>query len=68
MYTLSIVFITIFTILYHKLYLNTVYKYFITVYIYMLPVLLYPKDDKNTCISGLLYGVFYHIKLLSLLI
>ena len=34
----------------------------------MLPVFLYPKDSKNTCISDLLYGVFYHIELLSLLI
>ena len=50
----------------------------------MLPVLLYPKDGKkymyfrptiytikmvkNTCISDLPYGVFYHMKILSLLI
>ena len=46
-YTLYTVLITIFPILYHKLYLNTVYKYFITIYIYMLPVLLYPKDGKK---------------------
>ena len=47
MYTLYTVFITIFPILYYKLYLNTVYKNFITIYIYMLPVLLYPKDGKK---------------------
>ena len=47
MYTLYTVFITIFCILYHKLYLNTVYKYLITIYIYILPVLLYPKDGKK---------------------
>ena len=59
---------TIFPILYYKLYLNTVYKYFITIYLYMLPVFLYPKDGKNTCITDLPYGVFYHINILSLLI
>ena len=68
MYTLYTVFITIFPVPYYKLYLNTVYKYFITFYIYMLPMLLYPKAGKNTYLSGLPYGVFYHIKLLSLLI
>ena len=68
MYTLYTVFITIFPIPYHKLYLNTVYKYFITIYIYMLQVLLYPKAGKKIYISDLPYGVFYHIKLLSLLI
>ena len=47
MYTLYTVFITIFPIPYHKLYLNIVYKYFITIYIYMLPVLLYPKAGKK---------------------
>ena len=52
----------------YKLYLNTLYKYSITIYLYMLPVLLYPKDGKNTCISALPYGVFYHIITLSLLI
>ena len=31
----------------YKLYLNTVYKYFITIHPYMLPVLLYPKDGKK---------------------
>ena len=34
----------------YKLYLNTVYKYSITIPIYILPVLYYPKDGKNTCI------------------
>ena len=34
----------------------------------MLPVFLYPKDGKNTCISDMPCGVFYHIKILSLLI
>ena len=68
MYRLYTVFITIFPIPYHKLYLNTVYKYFITIYIHMLPVLLYSKAGKNTYISGLPYGDFCHIKLLSLLI
>ena len=52
----------------YKLYLNTVYKYSITILPYMLPVLLYPKDGKNTCISALPYGVYYHIITLSLLI
>ena len=52
MYTLYTVFITIFPILYYKLYLNTVYKYFITIYIYMLPVLLYPKDGKKYMYFG----------------
>ena len=47
MYTLYTVFITIFPILYYKLCLNTVYKDFITIYIYMLPVLLHPKDGKK---------------------
>ena len=42
----------------YKLYLNSVYKYSITIPLYMLPILLYPKDGKNTCISALLYGVF----------
>ena len=31
----------------YKLYLNTVYKYSITIPLYMLPVLLYPKDGKK---------------------
>ena len=31
----------------YKLYLNTVYRYSITIYLYMLPVLLYPKDGKK---------------------
>ena len=31
----------------YKLYLNTVYKYSITIHPYMLPVLLYPKDGKK---------------------
>ena len=31
----------------YKLYLNTVYKYSITILPYMLPVLLYPKDGKK---------------------
>ena len=52
----------------YKLYLNSVYKYSITIPLYMLPILLYPKDGKNTCISALLYGVFYHINTLSILI
>ena len=52
----------------YKLYLNTVYKYSITILPYMLPVLLYPKDGKNTCILALPYGVFYHIMTLILLI
>ena len=47
MYTLYTVFITIVPILYYKLYLNTVYKYSITIYLYMLPVSLYPKDGKK---------------------
>ena len=47
MYTLYTVFITIFPILYYKLYLNTVYKYSITIYLYILPVFLYPKDGKK---------------------
>ena len=47
MYTFYTVFITIFPILYYKLYLNTVYNYFITIYLYMLPVLLYPNDGKK---------------------
>ena len=34
----------------YKLYLNTVYKYSITILLYMLPILYYPKDGKNTCI------------------
>ena len=68
MYTLYTVFIAVFPILYYKLYLNTVYKYFITIYLYMLPVFLYPKDGKNTYITDLPYGVYYHIKILSLLI
>ena len=34
----------------YKLYLNTVYKYSITILTYMLPVFLHPKDGKNTCI------------------
>ena len=52
----------------YKLYLNTVYKYSITIPPYMLPVLLYPEDGKNTCISALLYGIFYSINTLSLLV
>ena len=52
----------------YKLYLKTVYKYSITIALYMLPVLSYPKDGKNTCILALPYGVFYHINTLSLLI
>ena len=52
----------------YKLYLNTVYKYSITIHPYMLPVFLHPKDGKNTCILALPYGVFYHIITLSLLI
>ena len=32
---------------YHKSYLNTVYKYFITIYPYILPVFLNPKDGKK---------------------
>ena len=47
MYTFYTVFITIFPILSYKLYLNTVYKYSITIHPYMLPVLLYPKDGKK---------------------
>ena len=39
-----------------------------TIPLYMLPILYYPKDGKKTCISALLYGVFYHINTLSLLI
>ena len=31
----------------YKLYLNTVYKYSITIPVYMLPVLLHPKDGKK---------------------
>ena len=31
----------------YKLYLNTVYKYSITIYPYMLPVFLHPKDGKK---------------------
>ena len=59
MYILYTVFITIFFILYYKLYLNTVYKYFITICLYMLPVFLYPKDGKKymyfrSTIGGLL--------------
>ena len=42
----------------YKLYLNTVYKYSITIPIYMLPILSYPKAGKNTYIKGLPYGVF----------
>ena len=58
MYTLYTVFITIFPILYYKLYLNTVYKYFITIYIYMLPVLLYPKDgQKYMYIRSAIWGL-----------
>ena len=34
----------------YKLYLNTVYKYSITIPIYMLPILSYPKAGKNTYI------------------
>ena len=34
----------------YKLYLNTVYKYSITIPIYMLPILSYPKAGKNRCI------------------
>ena len=47
MYTSYTVFITVFPILYYKLYLNTANKYFITICIYILPVLLYPKDGKK---------------------
>ena len=47
MYTFYTVFITISPILYYKLYLNTVYKYSITIYPYMLSVLSYPKDGKK---------------------
>ena len=32
---------------YYKLYLNTVYKYSITIHLYMLPVFLHPKDGKK---------------------
>ena len=31
----------------YKLYLNTVYKYSITILLYMLPILYYPKDGKK---------------------
>ena len=31
----------------YKLYLNTVYKYSITIHPYMLPVLLYPKNGQK---------------------
>ena len=31
----------------YKLYLNTVYKYSITIHPYMLPVFLHPKDGKK---------------------
>ena len=31
----------------YKLYLNTVYKYSITIPLYMLPVFLHPKDGKK---------------------
>ena len=31
----------------YKLYLNTVYKYSITIFLYMLPVFLHPKDGKK---------------------
>ena len=68
MYTLYTVFITIFSIPYYKLDLNTVYKYFITIYFYMCQYSYILKLVKYTYISGLPYGVFYHIKLLSLLI
>ena len=34
----------------YKLYLNTVYKYSITIPIYMLPLLSYPKAGKNRCV------------------
>ena len=50
MYTLYTVFITIFPIPYYKFYLNNVYKYFITINIYMLPMLFYPKAGKK-CMS-----------------
>ena len=42
----------------YKLYLNTVYKYSITIHPYMLPVFLHLKMVKYTCISALPYGVF----------
>ena len=41
------VFNTISPIHNYKLYLNTVYNYFITIYIQMLPMLLYPKLVKK---------------------
>ena len=45
-------------ILYYKLYLNTVYKYFITTYLYMLPVFLYPKDgEKYMYFSSTIWGL-----------
>ena len=31
----------------YKLYLNSVYKYSITIHLYMLPVFLHPKDGKK---------------------
>ena len=31
----------------YKLYLNTIYKYSITIQLYMLPVFLHPKDGKK---------------------
>ena len=34
----------------------------------MLPVFVYPKDGEKYMYSDLPYGVFYHIKILSLLI
>ena len=43
----------------YKLYLNTVYKYSITIHLYMLPVFLHPKDGKkymyfSSSVSGFL--------------
>ena len=52
----------------YKLYLNTVYKYSITILLYMLPILYYPKDGEIHVFKLFHMGFFYHINTLSLLI
>ena len=52
----------------YKSYLNTVYKYSITIHLYMLPVFLHPKDGKKYMYFNSSIWGFYHIIALSLLI
>ena len=48
----------------YKLYLNTVYKYSITIPIYMLPILYYLKMVKIHVFKVFRMGFFYHINTL----